>query len=87
VKAGHHAKGTYRRKMIDILRELVKRPRTVAQLLDLCDTNANSLYDLLDLLVEGGLAWKTGAGVGGDPFVFHWCPVPFERPESAKPDR
>lgn len=84
MKSGHHTNSKNRRKYTDVVRELVKRPRTILQLQDLCDLSPNSLADLLDLLVEGGLTWKTGAGVGGDPFVFHWCAVPFERPESAK---
>jgi hypothetical protein len=87
MNAGPLSNGNQRRKHIDVIRELMKRPRTVKDLMDLCELGENALRDLLLILAESGLVHITIRVTEGGhrpANVFHWCPVPFEVPETAK---
>lgn len=85
MNAGQNVNGRYRNLMCDVIRELVKAPRTVSELRQLCEMSSNSLRDLLDILVSGGLLHveEIPALRGGNPARrYHWCPRPFEVPET-----
>jgi predicted transcriptional regulator len=87
MNAGAHVTGKNRRLQCDVIRELVKSPRTVQELTELCELSRNPTRDLLLLLHEAGLVHITTRFTEGGhrpKNVYHWCPVPFEKPETAK---
>lgn len=76
--------GDQRRAMFDVVRYLMQKPRTVAELAELADRGIESTRNLLAIMSECGLVCRVGRGVRGEPWTYHWCPVPFEIPETAK---
>lgn len=94
MNAGHHVNGRSRTLMCDVIRELVKAPRTVAELTELCELSSNPTRDLLSILAAGGLVYIEVLPPQGNArprHRYHWCPKPFEVPETvqaaAKTDR
>lgn len=81
-KHGH--RGDYRRNICDLIRYLVLGPKTAAQLFELVDFCEPSLRGALLIAEECGLVYRAGSGGPAGPFVYHWCPVPFEVPETAR---
>jgi hypothetical protein len=87
MNCGPNTNGSQRRLQCDVIRELVKQPRTIPELRQLCELGENATRDLLLILVESGLVRVTPGQRNGrcrPANVFHWCPVPFEVPETAK---
>jgi hypothetical protein len=87
MNSGPNSNGNARRKQFDVVRELVRKPCTIPELGQLCDLGENAIRDLLIIAMESGLVHIT-PGVrtsrARPANVFHWCPVPFEVPETAK---
>lgn len=70
--------------LLDIVRTLMQEPRTMVQITEMVDAHLNTVRQFLAIAAECGLVHRTGMGIKGRPFVFHWCPQPFEVPATAK---
>ena len=73
----------------DVVRAIVQQPRTINEIATLCGCLYGTARDIVLALVEGGLVYRTtsdqmGRRGGTRPFLYHWCPVPFEMPASLR---
>lgn len=87
MNSGPNVSGAIRRKQFDVIRELMMSPRTIPELSRLCELGENATRDLLIIAMESGVVHITPGVRNGrcrPAHVYHWCPVPFEKPETAK---
>lgn len=89
MNGGSRVNGRYRRLACDVIRELVKKPRTVRELKELCEMDSNAMRDLLNIFVDGGLLHVEEVPTsrrGTMARRYHWCQRPFEAPETVRPE-
>lgn len=83
------ATGEQHDMVADIVRALMQAPRTVGDLTDVCGVSQDCARAYLKAFGDGGLVVprvrsRTTGRRGPNPIEYHWCPVPFEMPESLK---